>query len=407
MSNGDSPIAGPLRAFGPVATTIFLDTAGIVPLGLLGALSVQISNDLRFPTVGIGVLVAAFFVGGGLAAGAFGRFIDVVGAGRAVHASTAITAGSLLTIPLFTSPWWVMAVPMGVAGASFSITMPATNALLGRSVAPRWMATAIGMKQAAVPLSLIVGSLFMPFVGESFGWRPAFYVAAAMPLMGLGLLRVARPAKFAVPDRPPSLDLPLSQRAALLMGLSFFFASMMTGALASFSVATLASRGLTHGAAAATLALSNLLGVAVRLLSGVIVDRTHTQGYVPIALMMSVGGLGVSLLGTSDPRLMVVGCLLGFGFGWGWPGIGHYLAVRTAGASPGAASAKVQSGGMLGSAFGPMLMATVLPILGYRGAWPLMTTLACLGGLAMFLARPRPAAVLAGDPNVHNQDGAA
>ena len=56
----------------------------------------------------------------------------------------------------------LMLAACGLAGCAFAITLPATNAVLRDVVSPDRTILAVCIKQAAIPLALVLASLAVP-----------------------------------------------------------------------------------------------------------------------------------------------------------------------------------------------------------------------------------------------------
>ncbi|GAC1574537.1 MAG: hypothetical protein NVS3B24_01810 [Candidatus Dormibacteria bacterium] len=386
---GVSPVVG---ARGPgaarsVLAAVCMDAGGIMPIGLLGALAVQIRADLGLSVTVILGAVSVFFLSGAGVAAVAGPEIDRWGWRRSARASAWLTTASLLFIGTFVHSWWGLVPALAVGGAGLAVTMPSTNVLLFRAVSRPHLAMAISTKQSAVPAALILAGAAVPAVALTIGWRWAFIGAAGLPFLGLLLApRVLDPSRATTASRASGRA---AQRRVARVGLSVLLASLLPGALTGSCVITLVAAGMAPATAGLLFAGANVTGITVRLIAGWIADRSGTDGYRAVAAFMIVGGVGAALLATTSLALLAVATLIAFAFGWGWPGLIYFMAVRTESGSPGSSSAVMQTGGMLGSGLGLILVGLVHHFLGLESAWLTVAAATVGGGIVVAYARRR------------------
>ena len=127
-----------------------------------------------------------------------------------------------------------------------------------------------------------------------------------------------------------------------------------------------------------------------RPLSGWLVDRSGSDGYRPVALLLLMGALGMGLIATGRLWLIALGGILGFVGGWGWPGVMFYAVVRANPLAPGAATGAMQVGGMTGSALGPVAFGLLAESASSSAAWATVGLLAVLAAILALRARPTP-----------------
>lgn len=354
-----------------------MDVGGMLPVALSGALAGEISTDLAITPTRLAMVISSFFLTGSVTAMLVGAEIDRIGPHRTAALSSLGTVASVGLVALASSSAWSLTLALVVAGGSLSLTMPATNAILAHEIAAGRRAVAISAKQSAVPLALMLSGLALPAVSSDIGWRWIFVGAALFPLSGLLLL----PRGPTVRDSSPRSAGWSAQRRVLPVGVSVLLASLLPGGATAFLALSLTEAGMTASMAAAMLVAGNSLGIVVRLVSGYWADRSGSDGRVMVAGMMLMGAVGAALLMSDDLVSMGIGSILALGLGWGWTGLTHFMVVRARPANAGAASAVVQSAGMLGSASGPLLMGAALPYLGLQRSWVVLATLTFVAGL--------------------------
>jgi MFS family permease len=370
-----------------IARAVVLDTAALLPVALAGALGVLIVGDLHAPAAAGGVMVGAFFLAGAVFLARWGAVIDSMGWWRSAVTGQTITACSLVGAALARGSWIVLVIVLGLAGVGSSITQPASSVLLNTAVPAGRRGFAMSVKFAAVPAALLMAGLAVPALGQTLGWRLSFLIATVFPLGGLTILRSSRNLGHVGLMPPRSAG--GVWRALLVPGVSMFLASMLPGVLLAFTVPAMLEAGIATGVAGLCFAGCNLIAVASRLAVAGLADRPVLDGYRSIGLMILVGALGTALVSHQVAWSVLVGCALAFGLGWGWTGHAFFLAVRSHPENPGAAASVIQSGGMFGSAAGPLIGALAVQLWGLAAAW--LVIAACSAAAAAMLLRWPPA----------------
>jgi predicted MFS family arabinose efflux permease len=360
-----------------LASAVLLDCSGILAMGVVGASALSIVEDVGRGEGFVGALVTAFFVVGSATALVVGRGIDRVGARSSALVAGAVTAVVALPVLATTDDSAVMLAGCAVAGSAFAITLPATNAVLRTVVPAERMVFAVCIKQAAIPLALVLASTVAP----SLGRRDSFALA---DLLAIGSLFAfawwsRRPPKRQVAEGSAT-ELP-PERGVVRYGAATLLASLLAGTLIGYSALTLSRAGLSPSGIALVLMIGSLCGIAARVLSGGLTQRWGLRSWWPVTAMMVVGAGGTACLSSDRPAVVVVGCLLAFTFGWGWSGLTFGLVLASSTHRPGMSGAMLQAGGMLGSAIGPALMGLIVGVGGYRAGWWVTAAALALAGL--------------------------
>lgn len=375
-----SPVAG------VVAAASALTTLGTLPVFLLGAQAVFIRSDLGFDELRFGIAVSAFFASAAAAAFLGGGLLDRLG-----RRNSTVTAGALAAIGGFGVAWatysWavllVLMILLGTANAACQVT---SNLTLARSVPPHRRGLGFGVKQAAIPLSIVIAGLAVPVVGATVGWRWTFTFTG---LAGVGVvvagLRLPRGSdatrnKAAGRDRPP-------MSALLAIMLAVMTASAAANSLGSFVGLWGFKVGLTPSEAGILMAAGSALNILVRVGSGHRADLRHGRNLPVVAAQMVIGAASLAALSISSPWTFVPAALLAFGVGWSWPGLLLYAVVRVARDAPGVASGVVQAGAFAGGAAGPVLFGLTVETLGYATAWRIAGLLFLVAAILVMLGR--------------------
>ncbi|MBM3715422.1 MAG: MFS transporter, partial [Actinobacteria bacterium] len=337
-----------------VGTTI----SGCLPVFLIGALFAQLQSDLGAPAWVLGVAVAFYWAVAAVVSVLSGRIISRIGSRMATIFSISGAVASLLGSAFLAPGWIAFVLWAGLGGAANSLGHPASNHLMSLRVPASKLATAFGIKQAAVPFAAFLAGLAVPVVALTLGWRWGFGLAAAVGVMLLTtfLLWGPRRAPGAVRQRRPHVPLPSPLlRYLLLMATATTLGAAAAGAASSFVVTAGIERGITDASAGILLSAGSLLGAVIRALAGRVADRTGGRIALPLtAALLASGAVGTALLTVDATWTFALGAVLALGPGWGWTGLTHYVVSRVSGAATPSATGLVQTGSYIGSGGGPL-----------------------------------------------------
>lgn len=317
---------------------------------------------LVFTTVGIGVALG--LVPWGMLTDRIGER-PVLGIGLTLFASMIALTSFAPSFELLLAGLFLT----GIAGAS------GTGAS-GRAVMS-WFAhtergMALGIRQMALPLGGAIGSLMLPVVAGASGIQ-----AALLVLAGVALTAAVTAAVF-MRDPPHSgkSDADLAQPMAdgrqwRLGNASFLLAVGQSATLGFFVLFLHDERGLSIAAAAACLALVQVLGAAMRIAAGRLSDRRDGVRIPPlmnIAAVTSVLYAATALL-TSAPGAVLYPVLVAAGvFAISWNGLAFTAAAEIAGLTRAGTAMGLQNTNVaVGSivapvAFGLIVQATSYPV---------------------------------------------
>jgi ACS family hexuronate transporter-like MFS transporter len=359
-----------------------------------------------------------------------GWLADRIGVRRALLIGTSITGVCIGAVALAPS-YGAMLVLLGLSGFGCGFIYPTAVKAIMVWFPARERATAVGVNQAAVNVSGMLGAVIMPALALAFSWRAGFLFAAALAFLVCGVAaafyRDPRPGES--PAEAESEDsgaddhvgmgeieqgLPLvtgdedldraaarpgflaviRSRDILLLGLAAMFLCMVEFAALSQLVLFLnVTWAYTVTAAAGLLALTQLAGAIGKPLSGLVSDRLLHRRRKPALLFLAVlAGLACAILALAGPgsswALWLALLLLGVG-AIGWGGLFGTLAGETAGpAAAGAAAGVTAAIDNVGIFLGPPLFGWIVDRTGsYAPAW--WTMVAAAGAAALLLALVR------------------
>jgi MFS family permease len=364
--------AGALRPILVAASTTAL---GVLPVFLLGGLSVLMAPELGFDNRGLGFAVSAFFGVSALAASPAGRFGDAVGPRRAMRIGVALSVSCLVGIGLLARSWWILVGFLAVGGVGNSLSQMAGNVLLVATTPIRRRGIAFASKQAAVPFANFAAGAAVPLLGLTIGWRWAFPLTALLA----SVLLVRMPVVSAQGGR--SRNASIHRSALLLLAAAGTLSAGAGNAAAAFLVPALTDGGTPVSTAGLLLGLGGAAGIASRLGAGLALDRFRFDGFHGAAALVAVGALGFVALARqpNSLALLVLATVMVFGAGWGWAGLFTFAVAQSNPDAAGRATGITQAGIFTGGVLGPSLFGVVVEAAGYPAGWLVSAGLACVG----------------------------
>ncbi|MBU6378657.1 MAG: MFS transporter [Gammaproteobacteria bacterium] len=356
----------------------------------------------------VGVLIAAP-LGGWL--------LDRYGARRVAMGGLAAFAASVAGFSLVTRDPWTFYAAMLILTLAAAGVLPTTWTRIVNGVFDRQRGIALGIALSGSGVFATFGPTLAQTVIDSSGWRVAWLVLAALPLLiALPLVTAfvrlpgelpktaANEAAQAKPTGEPvatssTTDTALTPRAITrsrrfwTMILSYGLVSLSLGGFNANLVPILASEGLPMADAArvaGTLGLSLIVG---RLVAGALIDRFPSPRVAAGAFSLPMLG-AILLMGDSPSTAMLIACVALMGFAAGaeydilafmtarFFGLQHYGKIYAAMLMP--ISVATSGGAVL---FGRIRDTTG----SFEAAWPVALVLCGLGAaLQLTLGRDRP-----------------
>jgi MFS family permease len=301
-----------------------------------------ISAAFGVPATAIQGVVLAYVVTFALALLPAGRITDSAGAGAALRAGLALTAGSQLACAL--APTWGWLLLARVAqGLGAALVMASAPALVTLTTPARRRGRALGRLGLATSAGGVLGPLLGGFLVGLLGWRVVFWGRAPLAALALGLARRVglapdgpgaepAPGSPALPDpvagAPAPRDAPARRPPrALAVGpgpLVLANAANLLANAALFAVWLLVPyylidrRGFSAGVSGVLFMAGSLAWAVAAPLGGRLADRGAGRWLAPLAL--AVEGAGLWFTGRLDAAaspLTVAGALALGGFGYG------------------------------------------------------------------------------------------
>jgi predicted MFS family arabinose efflux permease len=352
-------------------TRVLAATAiGVLPVFLVGSLSVLMVQDLPLNAGRLGLIAAVFWAASAVCSWPAGRLADRVGPAWALGAGLALSATGAAGVA--TSRGLVpLAVSMAAGGAGNAIVVPGCNLAVARCLPLRRQGTAFGFKQAAVSSGVFVAGVAVPAAAALGGWRAAFAGASVLAVLcAVVMIRWRCIAIQHDEGQPSAGSFTLPRHGMLLLAMTAGMASATNTALTAFFVVSAVDGGRDTQVAGTLLSIGAALGIAARLALGRRADRSVGTGLREMSVLLLLGAPGFALLAwpASTPA-MFAGTILAFGAGWGWTGLYHLAIIRLRPHAPAAATGAATTALFIGAVAGPWGFGTLASVTSYQLAW--------------------------------------
>ena len=346
----------------------------------LPAIAPAIRSHYGLTLTQTGVVLAASFLGSVPTLLAWGLVADVVGERVVITVGLAASAGGLVWAG-YASSFATLVAALAVAGGLAA----GVNSASGRAVMA-WFGEeerglALGIRQMAVPLGGAIGAVALPLLEKHISLRAAFIGLAVGCVVGavvaFALIRVEPAEDHSLLARPLR-----DSRIWLICIGSTFFVTTQLSLLGFFVLFLHDERGVSTAAAAAALAVTQVLGGISRIVLGRVSDHMHAR-VVPLRRV----GLGIALsvavltaLLDAPTWIVVPALVVAAIFALSWNGLSFAATAETAGrARSGAAIGLQQTFLAAGGLIAPIAFAAVVHHVSWRFAFALAAASPLIG----------------------------
>jgi len=357
---GRTPLANALLAAAVVA-------GGSLPVYLTGAMFVQLSVDLAFGAAGLGVVVGAYRGATALGAVPLGRLADRVRPDRSLRISLLLSALAMVGIGSFATNFTHLFAFLLLSGLAYALGQTSVNVFLSTAVPPNRQGMALGIKQAAIPLSGMLAGLAVPVLALTLGWRSAFWIFAGVAVLAL----IAVPSLGEAPKRSSggSARGRMPMPPTLALGAALAFGIGANSSTTAFLVDSAVSIGIVPGRAGLLLAVASGASITVRIVAGSLVDRFQMDPLRVTVGMLVVGASGYLLMSSTSTPAFSAGAMIALTLGWGYNGVFWLAVIRHSSGSAGASTGIILPMGMAGGVIGPLITGRIVEATSYTVVW--------------------------------------
>jgi MFS family permease len=361
-----------------------VDTVGVLPVFLTGALAVQLRDDIGLSVDSLGLVYASYFTAAALLSAPLARVSERTSPEWSLRIGAMIYIASFLGIAtLATSPATLSAF-IALAGLGTALTRTASSVLVARKVEPRRQGLAFGLKHSSIPVGTLIAGLSVPAIALTVGWHWAYVSAAA--LTAAVLLAIPRSSGSWVPDREDGRA-DMSRGLLIFAAVSFGLGSSAAASLGAYTVSTVVASGMDEGAAGILVAVGSVFGLSSRLLVGHWSDRRRGSQLDLVSWMLAVGGVGFLMLGSVTDWVMILAVPIAFATGWAWLGSYNLAMVRLNPIAPGPAVGITQTGAFVGAIIGPAGLGFLAQKYSFTAVWVAAAIASFAAAMIIFVLR--------------------
>ncbi len=366
------------RAFLPVATMLAIQIMVSFSVIALSVMMPAVAKDLAIEPKLVGIFAALTYAVAAAVALAAAAPVVRFGAVRISQVALLMAAVGLALNSIALVATTVLAVL--VIGFAQGPINPASAHVLSQRVPREYFGAVFSLKQTGVPIGFALAGLILPQLLGWVGWRGASLCAAAAALVTALIVEFLRPgldtraaAGTSGPGIWHSVRFVMAHDQLRVLALSAFVYVMAQHTFTFFLVTYLYEQcHLTIVQAGFLLSASQLIGTAVRLVSGGMGDRVPRMkllGWTGVA--MTVGCAATGLLQAGQPFWLIAAVVMAYGsvvISWNGTSQAEFAHLSPPGQA--APVAAVQTAfAFSGSVFGPPLFALVAASFSYRLAF--------------------------------------
>ncbi len=368
-----------------LAVSLASSATGMLPPFVVGGLAIEMQADLGFSARGLGIAVSAFFLTAGLVGFQSGKLVERWGWQSSMRLAAAGTLTTLVGIAAFATSWTALVVLMVFGGVWHAAAMPASNAAL--SANPPWphrQAFTFGLRQGAVPATIMFAGVGASTISIALGWRWVYVAALVFPVAALLLVprRPVVPTYAGAALREPTCG---RSRRMVAVAVAGGCATAAVSALGAFSMLWYVHEGLTAEVAGLLLAAVSASAIVARVGIGWWGDRVGMPSFRIVSWMLIAGSAGYVALALGGTTAVVLGSFVAFAAGWGWPGLFHHGVVSANRGNPARATGIAQAGLSTGAAFGPLAFGVAAEQSTLAASWVLTGGVSAASGLLILM----------------------
>ena len=381
----------PASTPGAVGRRLFAEVSASTVLGALPSFLFAAGYISERQSLGSnGGLALALTVSGTALAGIVGGVLggNLVGrrAGSKALRVAVCTIGGALIAAGASRNWAELGLLIATTGVFSGLARAIGTAVLATAAGGRSLPTYMSVRQAFVPVSLIVAGLGAAASADLVGWRWT-YVGIGCVTFAAGLcIRTGLRTMPAREKGAPQSRLPLAVLATAALGLALGL--LAEEVLSTYWVVSAVHDGVSVAKAGVLISLGGLLAATARVFSGLGASRLGSREFTISGASLVLGSTGLSFMAVGKPATALVALIVGFGIGWSWNGVAAAGLVRLCRERLGLAASVEQVSRQAGNLVAPLFFIWLRDDYGQRPAW-LCSALGCAaaGGLLILAGR--------------------
>jgi len=340
----------------------------MLPVFLVGALSLQIRQDIDITPGQFGLVASVFFLMSAVASLPLGRVAQRWGPIRSLRLAGVTAFAGYLAIGLVVESWRGLFVSLGVVGCANAMVHPAGNLAIAKGVSSA-RGLAFGIKQAAVPMATLIAGIAVPVAALYVPWRSVFIaVGFGTVIAGVFTSTIRELPVDVIQQRVQASGqgVKLAMAPLLMIAIAGGLGAAAVNAFSIFFVPAAVSIGWGEISAGRMLFVSSLLAIVLRILIGGLADRLHSDGILGIVACSAVGAITFFTMGFSQQSAFFATVLIvGFAIGWSWQGLFQFTVAIKNESQTAVATSISQSGVWVGGVLGPLSFGAVADRYGF------------------------------------------
>jgi AAHS family 4-hydroxybenzoate transporter-like MFS transporter len=258
-------------------------------LQAIGFVAPDIARSWSVDIAAFGPVFSAALAGSILGALAAGPWVRRMGLRTVLAVSLAVFGGGT-----FAAAWASDLLELGalrfIVGMGLGAAVPIVLSLVAAHSPPRIRATALVVTLCGQPVGAILGAALCAHFMPVHGWRFAFYLGGALPLLLIpAVLRIREPdarpcAQSEKPGRVRDLFSIDLRKPTLLLWASSFLTVFFVYIIVNWLPSAVRGAGHSLGASVSAIQIFNAGGIAGAILLGVLMDRHGPLRVIPFAL---------------------------------------------------------------------------------------------------------------------------
>jgi MFS family permease len=328
----------------------------------------------------VGVLVGIFgvsaLVSRLLAGGMLTKYSE-----KSVLISAALLFAVTFPACIVLRPFWPLFAVRLFQGVALACFDTAALALVVKVTPLTYRGRALGYFMLAPGLATVMAPSFGMFFVNRFNFTIFFLFCISMSLCALPLFSMLKGQEIVRPGTgAPTRNTFFLERKIIVPAMSAFFYNFVTGSIGAFFPIYAIQSGVANPGY--FFSASAMMVIAGRALGGKIQDVWSRERIILTFTLTSMVAMVILSFSRTLPMFIFVGLLWGTGVAFIFP-VSMAYALDYAGSSGGTAVGTFRAFMDLGSALGPMVVGTIVPLTGYRIMF-LCLALVCLGNLGYF-----------------------
>ncbi|MEX2562461.1 MAG: MFS transporter [Nitriliruptoraceae bacterium] len=372
-TSGDVSLSTGRAMVRPMLVASLTTVTATLPLFQIGALAVQITDELAFGAAALGTAAGMAQAMRALVGAPVGRLVDRLGATTSLRIGVGISATASLGIATTAFNWWSLVAWMLLASVGHTFTQPAANRFMINRVRASRLGIAFGVKQSGPPTSTMIAGLSVPILAVTVGWRWAYILAAAIAVAVLLFIPRSTTTKADRKSQRKKRSAPLpplrDRSTLFVIAIGFGLGFLASAVIITFYVDSAVRAGVSEEIAGTMFAVASVASIMVRLSIGVACDRTKFHPFRMCAILLMIGTLGHAMFATAIPWVMSVGVIVALAGTWGFPSAFWLGLMRAYPEGPGRVTGLMAPAVLVGGGLGPMAFGLIAETISYRAAW--------------------------------------